>query len=264
MSSLWVALGFLSRLPTKHATFSEAEAARSVFWFPAVGLLIGVLVALAARLALPVLGPDVSAVVALGLWVGLTGALHLDGLADTSDGFSAANRGTERALGAMKDSRIGAHGACALVLVLLGKWALLRRCAEVGVLAPSVVVAVTTARWAVGFSLAWATPAVPTGLGALFSRELRTQAARWIPWAGSLWLVGLAFGLCWFQSTPGHTSVVGVLVSILATILVSIVFTRRCNACFGGVTGDTHGASIELCELVVLVTHAALFGIMNT
>jgi adenosylcobinamide-GDP ribazoletransferase len=260
VNPLWIALGFLSRFPIRAAAFNDRDAARSVFWFPGVGILIGIAVAL-VELTRPVWGDDVAAFVALGTWVWVTGALHLDGLADTCDGFSASNAGKDRARSAMKDSRIGAHGACALVLVLFGKWVLLRRCIEVNAFAPSVVTAAVVARLNVGFLLAWAVPATHSGLGALFARELKTR--RRVVWCATAWTVVLPVGFWLFLHLEWQLTVKALVVSILLTACLSFLLARRCKACFGGVTGDTHGASIELVELAVLAVHAAMFGVVS-
>ncbi len=176
MNAVWIALGFLTRFPAKHADFNPVDAARAVFWFPAVGLLVGGLVWSAVHLTAPALGQDLAALLGLGLWVWVTGALHLDGLADTFDGFSASSGGKTRALEAMKDSRIGAHGACALGLLLLGKLVVLRRCIDVGALVPAVVVATMFARLAVGFLLAWAKTGFSYGLRRVVRSGTQNQA----------------------------------------------------------------------------------------
>lgn len=259
MNSLWIALGFLTRFPAKHADFNALDAARSVFWFPLAGLLIGAPVASLAYMTAPLLGGQVAACCALGAWVWLTGALHLDGVADTCDGFSAANRGRAQALSAMKDSRIGAHGACGLGLVLLFKCALIERCIEAGVLVPAVVMAAASARWATGFVLVWAKTATRTGLGVLFAQELRAAPGKWMPWCATLWLGCAVVGACWLIGTGCRVVVLSFCTSLVVTAVALFAFVRRCEACFGGVTGDTHGAAIEVTEVLTLAVHVAVF-----
>jgi adenosylcobinamide-GDP ribazoletransferase len=263
VNALWIALGFLSRSPTKHAEFNDRDAARAVAWFPAVGLFIGAIVVLVAQVTAMVWGNGVAAFLALGAWVGVTGALHLDGLADTFDGFSASNSGKARALDAMKDSRIGAHGACALGLTLLGKWVLLQRCIEVGAVVPGILGATVIARQSAGFLLSMARPAAATGLGALFARELRTKRGRWMPWWGAVWFLAAAPCIWLLPQTSWSACVVALGASVVVSCAVLLWFVRRCCACFGGVTGDTHGAAIEFVELLVLAVNAAVFGKMS-
>lgn len=263
MNALWIALGFLTRFPSKSADFNPIDAARSVFWFPVIGALVGTLVWLSAHVAVPVVGVEVAAFVALAAWVWVTGALHLDGMADTCDGFSASSGGTARALEAMKDSRIGAHGACGLVLVLLGKWVLLRRSIELDALAISVITSATIARLGVGFLLAWANPATASGLGALFARELRNQRGRWVPWTGMLCSLLLLAGIGSLSRPSWQVVLICFATALFIAAFVLFVFARRCQACFGGVTGDTHGAAIEVVEVLALAVHAAVLGMVS-
>ncbi|MGC2084426.1 MAG: adenosylcobinamide-GDP ribazoletransferase, partial [Bradyrhizobium sp.] len=80
----WIALQFLTRLPTPDVTDMQADdLARSAIWFPAVGLVIGVLLALVMRV-FQGSGSWVAALAVLVSWIVVTGALHLDGLGDVA------------------------------------------------------------------------------------------------------------------------------------------------------------------------------------
>ncbi len=95
------------------------------FFYPFVGWVLGGLVAvLGGMLTALGLPPTVAAALTLCGWIALTGALHLDGLMDTADGIFS-HRSRERMLEIMKDSRVGAMGVIACVLLLLIKWSLL-------------------------------------------------------------------------------------------------------------------------------------------
>lgn len=106
---------FLTRLPAGRA--EAADFAHAPGWFAAVGLLVGVLQALAFWLGQGLWGVPLGVLAALAAGLLITGALHEDGLADTFDGLGSG-RPAERALEIMRDSRIGAFGALALGLVL--------------------------------------------------------------------------------------------------------------------------------------------------
>ena len=109
------ALQFLTRLPAPPiAVFDPADLSRSALWFPAIGALIGRIVA-AALWAGALASPWIGALLALVAWVWVTGGLHLDGLADVADALGAAHRSPERFIEVLRDPHIGAYGTMAIV-----------------------------------------------------------------------------------------------------------------------------------------------------
>jgi len=89
--------------------FEPAELPCSARWFPLVGMLIGVLLATVLWLG-SCIDPWLGALLTLMLWVRITGALHLDGLADMSDALGAAQRDRDRFLAVLADP-LWAHSA---------------------------------------------------------------------------------------------------------------------------------------------------------
>lgn len=120
MRHLRQALQFMTVLPAGRTAGFDAVAMTA--WFPAVGLLLGLLLALLDALALRLWSATTAAVVDVVALALLTGALHLDGLGDTADGLFS-HRPPERMLEIMKDSRIGVMGVVAIGSVLALKWA---------------------------------------------------------------------------------------------------------------------------------------------
>lgn len=121
MKAFWLALQFMSRLPTpQFEQVSGKDMGRSIGYFPLVGLIIGAFLLASAQLVIW-LPSEIVAGLVLALWAWLTGGLHLDGLADTADGWLGGVGNPQRALEIMKDSRIGTGGGVALVLMLLLK-----------------------------------------------------------------------------------------------------------------------------------------------
>src|SRR5271169_6978499 len=120
---LAVAFQFLTRLPVPQVGFAPDGLARSVKFFPLVGLVIGAGAALLEKLLAPHLGRPASAVAVLLYLVLITGCLHEDGLADVADSLGGWSR--EQRLAILRDSRIGSYGAAALALSLLSRAALL-------------------------------------------------------------------------------------------------------------------------------------------
>src|SRR3989338_1738452 len=103
---------------------APAAVGRSLLSYPLVGLLLGA-VLLSAQWALQGQAPALQAALLLILWVGLTGGLHLDGLADSADAWAGGFGDRERTLAIMQDPRSGPIAVVVLVLVLLLKFAAL-------------------------------------------------------------------------------------------------------------------------------------------
>jgi adenosylcobinamide-GDP ribazoletransferase len=122
---LLVAIGFLTRIPVPARVFGGAAArARSLAWYPTVGAMLGALL-IALAWVLRDVNPLLRASLTLVAWIASTGALHLDGLADSADAWVGGMGDRARTLAIMKDSASGPMGVVAIVLVLLLKFAAL-------------------------------------------------------------------------------------------------------------------------------------------
>ncbi|WP_294243136.1 adenosylcobinamide-GDP ribazoletransferase [uncultured Sphingomonas sp.] len=230
MKALIVALGFLTRLPMPRVEADEADFARAIRLYPVAGLVIGMIVAGTDWLGAHI-DPWTGALAALVAWVWATGALHLDGLADLSDGLGAAHGDRSRLLAVMADPHIGSFGVVSLTMQLLAKLVLLHA------LPPAAwpVVALIPAAARVG-PLVWArllTPSRPGGLGAMVAKAVRL--ADMIGWI----LATLVLGLF-------HPPLA---IAPIVIVALSLWFRRK----LGGVTGDVHGAGIELTETALLL-----------
>ncbi len=236
------AVRFLTILPVPERWCGDAESfRRSPGWYPLVGLLIGagaVLLDVLLRLLFPL---PVAGAVLLVYFVAVSGALHLDGLADSADAFFSC-RGRERMLEIMKDSRSGPMGVVAVVLVLLVKFSLL-------------LTLTGEWRWPVLFGMPlagrcaltiishWLPYARPEGGLAGFIRT--RQAPHW----GSVLLLAAAF--------PVLFGAAGVFCALLV-LLGILLLGRYMRARIGGYTGDTLGAGCELTELIPALAVVAL------
>ncbi len=119
------ALRFLTILPVPESWCGdEASFLKSPDWYPLVGLLIGLLMVVVDHVLCWLLPVPVASVLLLLAMISISGALHLDGLADSADAFFSS-RGRERMLEIMKDSRSGPMGVTAIVFILLLKLMLL-------------------------------------------------------------------------------------------------------------------------------------------
>ena len=235
ISELAAAFVLLTRLPAGRLVRGAwPEPARCVWAYPLVGLAAGaigavVLVAL-ERAGVPALPASVVAVGCLAL---VTGGLHEDGLADCFDALGGAT--VERRLAIMRDSRIGAHGATALGLVLLLRVSCLASMpAERAGLA--LVVASVLGRGAMLMVIGGVGPARAGGLAAPLGEARRGRLG-----------VGLALALV---AALG----VGAGLAAVAAGVAAIVAGRVARVRFGGYTGDVLGATEMLAEAAALLT----------
>ncbi len=237
-STFPLALTFLTVIPWPRLRLAgPEELARSLFWFPWVGALLGVIYG-AAALGLGRVWPlPVAAAGLVALTVILSRGLHLDGLADTLDGLGGG-RDPETRLAVMKDSRLGAFGAIGLGLALLLKYALLLALLEQGRLA-GLVLFPALSRWGMVY-LAYLSPyARPEGgLGRAMTEGVTPRTL------GGATLFALALSLVLFR-------VQGLLVLAAAGLAV-LGCSRFFRQKLGGVTGDVLGAANELLEVLVL------------
>lgn len=235
MLPFWIALQFLSSLPVTLPGMPSPQAmGRSLLCYPFVGLLFGGLLWL-LHLALGATPPMLQAALLLSVWVLLSGALHLDGLADSADAWLGGFGDRARTLEIMKDPRSGPIAVVTLVLVLLLKFCALVVLLERGEAGLLVMVPVVGRAGLLGLFLC--TPYVRAGgLGQALADHLPRPAGRAV-----LLVSGIA---CWYWVGPGMLAVAAVVFFWLRQLMV-----RR----LGGTTGDTAGALLELLELAALL-----------
>lgn len=238
MGSLILAVRFLTVFPIPGR---EAEGpgalGRAAWWFPVVGLALGALVAGAAWLIDAVFPPFVGAALLVTVWKAMTGAIHLDGLADVLDGLAGRDR--ERRLAIMRDSRIGVFGATGLVLHLVLTVSAVAALA-VPVRYRLLVLAPMVGRVTPALAGTWLSPATPgQGLGAAFAAGVSRGAALVHAAAGlalAAWLIG-----------PGGAALTAAAWGV-AMLAVGLAAAR-----VGGLTGDLLGAVVEVTELALLL-----------
>jgi adenosylcobinamide-GDP ribazoletransferase len=233
-SEVAAAVRFLTRLPLPPGS---AEPSFGAVAFPVVGLLLGA-GALAVDFVVAALAPPLRHVGVVLFWVLATGALHLDGLADTADALGGADR--EDRLRIMKESTIGVFGVLAIVLAVAA------RLAALGALhgGRGLVLAPMIGRAAILVSALGAKAARSEGLGASFVAALE----------------------------PAHVAVAGVFTAAAALVLAGFAGLSACLLAalaaggvrqiaaerFGGLTGDVLGAAGEIGEIVALAALASL------
>ncbi|KIC79291.1 adenosylcobinamide-GDP ribazoletransferase [Pseudomonas sp. C5pp] len=234
MLPLWIALQFLSSLPVSLPGMpAPREVGRSLLCYPLVGLLFGLLLWLASYLLQGTPAP-LHAALLLTLWVLLSGALHLDGLADSADAWLGGFGDRERTLLIMKDPRSGPIAVVTLVLVLLLKFCALWVLVEQGIGAQLLLAPLIGRAAMLGLFLS--TPYVRQGgLGQALAEHLPRQAAGWV-------LLGCVL----------FCLVLGGWIVVLALAVFAWLRHLMCRR-LGGTTGDTAGAMLELLELAVVL-----------
>lgn len=234
---LLLSVGFLTRIPVRAAEATAEDLAASIGFFPLVGWGLGLLLGAAAGWIPISLTPLVVGTLLVAVLAGITGGLHLDGLADVFDALGGGRGSRERMLEILRDPRIGAHGATALVLVLLAKSMAVGALVTRGEIA-AVVAFPAVARFAVVPLLVAFPAARSEGLGQSFRRR---AGPRELVVAAIFGVVGMAFLGTWYvRATIWALAIAGSF---------GIWLWRR----LGGLNGDCYGAAVELAEVAFLL-----------
>ena len=253
--AFWYALALLSRVPVPYLQRTDRDvAATSLLYYPIVGALLGLLL-LGFTLLCGWWNPQLSllllAALLLLLWTGFTGALHLDGLADSADAWVGGLGDRERTLAIMKDPQSGPMGVTAVVLALLLKLAAIFALLEqtrsdsgwnITLLAAGLLLVPMLARASV-LGLLATTPYVRSG-GMASDLVAGATPVRLVLW-------GLALAALALLLVPAQ----GLFLLALWLTLVLLVRQQLLKR-LGGCTGDTLGAGIELQEALLLAALA--------
>jgi cobalamin 5'-phosphate synthase/cobalamin synthase len=230
------AIAFLTRFPVgKVAVFDAGDVARSAGWFPLIGLLLGTIHSLAAVLLKDRLPFYVVAVLLVVLDALATGGLHFDGLADAADGFGGG-QSREDTLRIMRDHAIGSYGGLALAACVALKSAayaaLLKRSGWV----PALILTPALGRW----SILLLTAALPYARPS--ASAIDRMGKRSLLWGTAAILIAMA------AARSGHA-----WAAMAVVAAVSAAFGFYCRRRIGGITGDTLGANLQLCESAALL-----------
>ena len=255
MRSYLVALGTLTVLPVPLPGHPTAlDLARSRYWYPVVGLVLGVILAGMTALAGSLGSPFAGAFLVVAAWVGVTGGLHLDGVGGVGDALPYAGNAEDR-LRIMKDPHLGTFGLIGVVLVLLGKFAaVVELIAQAPDTAPAVVLVAAVVARALVLVLAAGSPYPrPAGTG-----KIVVESTTWFE--ARLALLGTAALIALLTPVTTTQDSVFLLVALWGSMVLAVFGLRLlCIEKLGGVTGDCLGAGIELVEVLFLVL-AALLG----
>jgi adenosylcobinamide-GDP ribazoletransferase len=235
VSSFVAALQFLTIFPwPKRPERSAEEVGQAAIYFPVIGLLLGMILALVNWLLRAFTTASLSSIAVVTLLALLTRGLHLDGLADTFDGLGAGGD-RERMLRVMDDSRTGAFGVTAIVLVMFFKIHAIEGIADQ--VWRALLCALVLSRWSMVL-LAYRSKAAKEGLGSMCIAHMAPK---------HFLLATIAAGIL----IAGILQAVGLAMMIWVAVF-TMAWKRYFHRRLGGVTGDTFGAVGELSEASVL------------
>lgn len=247
MKRFLIALQFLTILPIKisarngsasggKSEIKEEDFGKSLVYFPIVGMLIGLLLAL-SLFVFSFLPPQVSVVLILVVSIIITGGIHLDGFADTCDGFYGFKPKAE-ILKIMRDSHIGTMGVAGIICLLLLKFAILTNIPK-GTLWKSLIMMAVFARWTQALTCFISNYARQNGKAKFFIKYADRKGV----------IIGGLLTLALFLLL---TTLKGLTLFIISLVPI-FLFISYVKRKIGGITGDTIGAINEIAEILILL-----------
>lgn len=265
MRAFFIGLQFLTRISiVEQKDWCEKDFADSVRYFPLIGLVLGIIYTAFAALLMSFLPQNgillphhVVAAILLILPILLTGGLHCDGFMDTMDGlFSGRSR--ERMLEIMKDSRVGANGVFAFVLLMIFDWSILLDLLQSAWLFPALFAMPIISRLMMVVAISAFPYARPVGMGKAF-KDGGTKSVLYGAFFYTLILVffpGVAadfLGIIPLDAAGLSSWLLSMTAVIFAALLFTIFFASYATRHLGGLTGDVYGAITTLTETLVLL-----------
>jgi len=242
MRKLLIAISFFTRIPIKINNVTSEEFYDSMILIPIVGLFIGLILYGVSVLVSLIHFIGLQALLMIIIYIWLTGGLHLDGFADTTDAlFSARDR--EKMMEIMKDSRLGAFGAIGLILLIMTYWM------SFTVVLPeySMVLLIMPVFGRVAAIMSTCFSTYAPGGGGLGKRFVEmTKLHHFIIYSLSV--------LVYATVILGYAGFVAVVLSFIPGLLLMLNLQKK----IGGMTGDTIGMTIELNQVFFLVIFSVM------
>jgi adenosylcobinamide-GDP ribazoletransferase len=234
--SFLIALQFLTSIPFKMKNIKAAELPGSVTYYPAVGAIIGAVLASSCLFFSVFFSQSISPLLTLGVYILITGALHLDGFADTVDGLYGGSTKKD-ILRIMADSATGAKSVVWVVFIIALK-AIILITLPSNRLYPAFLLFPVLGRYSIALLMKYSFYAKEQGLGKVYCKNI----------TGVQFLILNVFTvllLMLFGSLG--------LVAFIAVVLVAFIIKKYFENKLGGVTGDVFGFSVEVTEAVALL-----------
>jgi adenosylcobinamide-GDP ribazoletransferase len=242
VARLLLAASFLTIVPVgPRRTACEEELAASFGLFPLVGFIIGAALALEDLALAKCFGSTIRSGLVVLTLVALTGALHLDALADTADALGAGND-RERALNILRDSSVGVFGTIAVLFWVGLQWTALASI-QGATRAAAIYLAPGLGRWAMVAVAAGLDYLRAAGAGSFLKRDWSWPNTRT---ASAIAMIAVIPVFSWHA--------LAATVAAIAVALGTRWFYRRW---LGGVTGDLIGAAGALAELAAMLAMAS-------
>lgn len=242
MRKILIAISFFTRIPIKLKDVSSDEFYDSMIFIPIVGLFIGLILFGVSILLSFIHFIQLQALLMVIAYIWLTGGLHLDGFADTTDALFSA-RDQKRMMEIMKDSRLGAFGAIGLILIILTNW--MTYTIILPEYSSAILVIPVFGRVAAIMSTCFSTYA--PGGGGLGKRFVEmTKLHHFV-----IYLVLLLFFSTLILGLPG-------LLTVVISLLPALLLMKNLQSKIGGMTGDTIGMTIELNQTFFMVVFSII------
>jgi len=238
---------FMTRIPINKSFSCEQENfRRGTVFMPVIGLLVGGIQWIVYKLCIMVLPGNVNVCVAIILLLGimLTGALHLDGLGDMSDGFFAF-KGNDKIIEIMKDSRIGTYACATIVMDIILKYSLL--CSIVPRFSFIIIAAPVIGRFSIVFIAFIGKTAKKTGTGNFFIGNIGKLQM----FLALVVTIAILFCVCGMSTKY-------IVIMIPAALIMALLINVFCNKKIGGLTGDLFGADNEMVEILTMLIAAVI------
>ncbi len=256
VKSLAVALSMYSKIPVPAVEWKEENMKYAMCFFPVVGVAVGILQYLAAAvlLGLTDCGAAFFSAVMTLIPVLVTGGIHLDGFADTTDALASWGS-KEKKLEILKDPHTGAFaviGLCCWFLFTFALWSEVPGSGNSRNALAAVSCMYVLSRALSGISVVTFPAAKNSGLLRTFQDSAHKTRVRivlflWAALAGSL--------MCLLSPVQGAAM-------LAAAAVIFLYYYRRCKKQFGGTTGDLAGYFLQLCELGMLAAFVLAGGLL--
>ncbi len=247
MNSLLLAICFMTLLPVCgliKVEPSNEHYQRAIYYYPLVGVILASILVLLNTFSLATFSPFLSSCVLISVWVALTGALHIDGLADSWDAYFAHHGSADRTLEVMKDPRNGTMAVIAIVLCLMLKVAALTELLMLDISIGPLVFGVLVLPRTMVLLLMLLTSYVSRQPALAMGGELNSAQS---PFLTYVLLIVSTVLLCLLMGVA--ITALSVLGGVILLIWWRAVWVRM----IGGFTGDVLGAYIEMSECLLLL-----------